>query len=81
MGARGEAMNGLPTVQQLIPMLNDFNDLTLLKVLIEAIKMTEDTVLIRRAGSYDMAKKIQSWFFNIDVSDSEALMQLTKRCI
>jgi triphosphoribosyl-dephospho-CoA synthetase len=81
MGARGEAMNGFPTVQQLIPMLNDFNDLTLLKVLIEAIKMTEDTVLIRRAGSYDMAKKIQSWFFNIDVSDSEALMQLTKRCI
>jgi holo-ACP synthase / triphosphoribosyl-dephospho-CoA synthase len=81
MGARGEAMEGFPTVCKIIPVLKDLNRESLLSALVQAIRISDDTVLVKRAGSYAKMREIQSWFADLDVHDENALKLMTRRCV
>lgn len=81
MGARGEAMEGFPTVCKILPALKDLNRESLLSALVQAIRISDDTVLVKRAGSYAKMREIQSWFAELDVHDENALKLMTRRCV
>ncbi len=80
-GARGEAIDGFPTLRKLLPVCSDLTKESLMKTLIEAIKIMDDTVLIKRAKTLQSANDIKTWFKSIDPKDDTALQLLTSRCI
>jgi len=80
-GARGEAIEGFPTLKKLLPICTDLNRESLMKTLIEAIRMMDDTVLIKRAKTLQSANDIKTWFKSIDAKDDSGIKQLTARCI
>jgi len=61
-GARGEAMNGFITVVHALEHLEDFTKESLLHTLIYLIAYSEDTVLLKRAGSLEMYREVKSMF-------------------
>ena len=80
-GARMEAMKGLPTCQIISEILEDFDDNTLYKALVEAIVLSEDTVLAKRAKNPETMAMVKAMFKTIDITDKDQLEKMTTWCI
>lgn len=80
-GARMEAMKGMPTVQKISHIINDFEDKTLYKALVEAIVLSEDTVLAKRAKNPETMAMVKAMFKTLDVTDKDQLEKMTNWCI
>ena len=80
-GARMEAMKGMPTCQTISQMIDDFDDFTLYKALVEAIVLSEDTVLAKRAKNPETMAMVKAMFKMLDVKDKDQLMKMTSWCI
>lgn len=83
MGARGEAYLGLPSVHHALNLMKDvpLNDTLLRKVLQQLIRTTDDTVLLKRAGSFDAYMAIKKEVSLIDVTDLAQVKHFTKGAI
>ena len=77
-GARGEAQSGFPHVKYVIENFNLINELDKYKVIFYLIANIEDTVLLKRAGSYDRYLSIRK-LFNCDVVTYELVNELDNR--
>jgi triphosphoribosyl-dephospho-CoA synthase len=77
-GARGEAQSGFPHVKYVIENFNLINELDKYKVIFYLIANIEDTVLLKRAGSYDIYLSIRK-LFNCDVVTYELVNELDNR--
>jgi len=80
-GIRGEVMKGLPNVQKVLPFMKDFSRKTLLLTLCRLIGETEDTVLLKRAGSLDKYNYYRNLIGSITIFDEEKFRDLTNLCI
>jgi len=80
-GARMEAMRGMPTVQKISEIINDFEDATLTSALVEAIILSEDTVLAKRAKNPKTMEMVKAMFKTLDVYDKDQLEKMTSWCI
>ena len=80
-GARMEAMKGMPTVQKISAIINDFEDKTLYQALVEAIVLSEDTVLAKRAKNPETMAMVKAMFKTLDVTDKDQLEKMTTWCI
>lgn len=80
-GARAEAENGYKTVQALLPNLTSLKQKNLLIVLIKLITRVEDTVLLKRSGTYQKYLDNKKMFEGIACDDEKALNELSSLCI
>ena len=80
-GARMEAMRGMPTVQKISEYLDDYSDASLTKALVEAIVLSEDTVLAKRAKNPQTMEMVKAMFKTLDVYDKDQLEKMTTWCI
>ncbi|MGI6781662.1 MAG: triphosphoribosyl-dephospho-CoA synthase [Acholeplasmataceae bacterium] len=80
-GIREEAMSGFPSVQKVLPLLDNFEDKTLLKALVKLIIKTNDTVLLKRSGSLDNLKQIKKKFKSLNIDDMDEVNELSDYCI
>lgn len=74
-GARGEAEAGFPHVKHVIENYNLINELDKYKVLFYLILNIDDTVLLKRAGSYEEYLSIRK-LFECDLSSYELVNEL-----
>lgn len=79
MGARGEAYLGLPSVHHALNLMKDvpLSDTLLRQVLQQLIRTTDDTVLLKRAGSFEKYLKIKKQVAEIDVTQIEQVRTFT----
>lgn len=77
-GIRKEALNGFPSIQEVLPILTKTDDLNLLEVLIKLIIITEDSVLLKRSGSMEMMSEVIAKFKQIDYQNLDEVRSLTK---
>ncbi len=80
-GARGEALNGFKTVKKALPYLRDISKSSLLITLIFIISEIEDTVLLKRAKSYEFYLEIKNIFRKHLISNEEAILSLNEFCL
>ena len=82
-GARGEAYLGLPSVHHALQVI-DYKPLTdenLRLTLQLLIRMTDDTVLLKRAGSFDAYVGIKKKVASLDVTQIDDVKAFTKEAI
>ena len=80
-GARGEALSGFETVKKALPYLRDLSKSSLLTTLIFIISEIEDTVLLKRAKSYEFYLEIKKIFRQHLISNEEAILSLNDFCL
>ncbi len=78
-GARGEAYLGFPSIHHALHILEHHpqNDATLRMVLKTLILATDDTVMLKRAGSLENYQKIKKMFIDLDPTDINQVKELT----
>jgi len=82
LGARGEAFNGLPSVSSVLAFLeNGIDDTALRRALQQIIITTEDTVLLKRAGSYEKYQAIKEEIGKTDVSNLSEVREMTRKAV
>lgn len=83
MGARGEAYLGLPSVHHALNLMKEMplTDTLLRRVLQQLIRTTDDTVLLKRAGSFDAYMAIKKEVSMIDVTDLAQVKHFTEEAI
>lgn len=83
MGARGEAFLGLPTVHHALSSLDkkDLTDTDLRKTLQLIIRSTDDTVLLKRAGSFERYIDIKKRVENINMDNMDDVKAFTSWAI
>ena len=62
-------------------MIIDYEDQTLIRALVKLITITDDSVLLKRSGSFEKTKEIIYKFKHLDLNDLEAINDLTNYCI
>jgi len=80
-GIRGEALNGFGSVKKALPYLKDLSDSSLIKTLIFIISEIEDTVLLKRAKTYEFYLEIKKIFKQHLISNEEAILSLNEFCL
>jgi holo-ACP synthase CitX len=80
-GARKEAFDGFPSVRKALPLLEPINKENLTMTLIDLIKNSEDTVLLKRAGSIERYRTIKEKIGSITEYDIEKVAEVTRWCI
>lgn len=80
-GIRKEALSGFPSVQKVLPILENFKDQTLLNTLIKLIIKTDDSVLLKRSGNIETLKEIKKKFKSLDVNNIDEVRALSDYCI
>jgi len=83
MGARGEAALGLPSVHHALRIMDQrpLTDDLLREILQLLIRSTDDTVLLKRAGSFEKYLTIKKKIALLDVHDLVAVRQFTQEAI
>lgn len=84
LGARGEIIKGLPTIQEAIKVFEEyqeFSDRALTMTLIRIISLSEDTVLLKRAGSLERYEYFKQKVSSIERYDKNQINQITNECI
>lgn len=80
-GIRKEALNGYPSIRQILPMITDYEDQTLIKALVKLITITDDSVLLKRSGSFEKMEEIIYKFKHLNLNNPEDINDLTNYCI
>ncbi len=82
-GARGEAYLGMPSVQKAFELIKDepITDQLLRKTLKQLILTTDDTVLLKRAGSIENYQMIKEKIKALDVENDEDVIAFTNEAI
>lgn len=80
-GARGEAEQGFPSVQKALMRLKSVNRTDRLRTLLFLIGQVEDTILWKRAGSWDNYQEIKALFANWTDLSEATLASLSQDCI
>lgn len=82
-GARGEAYLGLPSVHHALHAFGDkpMTDELLRLILQQLIRSTDDTVLLKRAGSFDNYMAIKKKVASLDVTKIDQVKAFTKEAI
>ena len=83
-GARGEAKDGFPTVKKVYEYLQGatiINNRALHMALIQALSLSDDTVLLKRAGSMEKYQYFKNLISSIKVYDIKTIKKITKQCI
>lgn len=83
-GARGEIINGMPSVVEGLEILdkyNNFGDEALTMTLIKIISKIDDTVLLKRAGSIEKYNYYKDLVGSIKGYDVEKISKITDECI
>ncbi len=79
-GARGEAFFGMPHVQNALELMKEFKDHKHLRTLMYLISEVDDTVLLKRAGSFKSYQLIRLRFQKHINAPYEKLLQLDQEC-
>ena len=79
-GARGEAYLGLPSVHHAIHSMTNksLDDTTLRQLLQQLIRSTDDTVLLKRAKSFENYMEVKKRVASLDVTDIEKVKSFTE---
>lgn len=82
-GARGEAYLGLPSIHHALHMIGNktLSDELLRITLQQLIRTTDDTVLLKRAGSFDRYMEIKKKVALLDVTQLDQVKTFTKEAI
>ncbi len=80
-GARGEAYDGFPTVQKALDYLLDLSNESKLRTLVYLISASQDTVLLKRAGSIEDYRSVKQLFKNSLKNNLVDLEELNQLCI
>ncbi|MDD4212785.1 MAG: citrate lyase holo-[acyl-carrier protein] synthase [Bacilli bacterium] len=83
-GAREEAYRGYPTVKKAMNTLLEapiIDDEVLHMTLIDIIGSTDDTVLVKRAGSLEAYRRYKNLITNIKTYDLKTIIEVTEECI
>lgn len=83
MGARGEAALGLPSVHHALRLIEDqeINDTRLREILQLLIRSTDDTVLLKRAGSFEQYMAIKKKVASLDVTNIDEVKRFSQEAI
>lgn len=83
LGARGEAYLGLPSVHHALNLMSNatISDALLRRVLQQLIRTTDDTVLLKRAGSFENYMHIKKMVASIQVDNLEEVKSFTAYAI
>ncbi len=81
LGARGEVQKGILNVIEALDFLNDFSIESRLKTLMFLITKSEDTVLLKRAGSLEFYYQIKDLFKNALFNKKQKIDELNQYCI
>jgi holo-ACP synthase/triphosphoribosyl-dephospho-CoA synthase len=80
-GIRKEALQGYPSIRQTIPMLVDYQDKTLMEALVKLISITDDSVLLKRSGSFEQMEEIKYRFKCLNLDNVDEITKLNNYCI
>lgn len=80
-GARKEAFDGFPSVRKVLSILEPITNENLTLALVALINNSEDTVLLKRAGSIERYQEIKEKISLIDHFDPELVAEITRWCI
>ena len=80
-GARGEAESGFENVKNVYEKLEDLSWHSRMLALISLISSVDDTVFLKRSGSFEKYKEHQAQFYKIERVDVETVASLTDYCI
>lgn len=80
-GIRGEAADGLVHVRNILPLLKTIDEASLHMALMALIASTEDTVLLKRAGSIEKYEKYRKLIGSVKEYDPKKIRELTEECI
>lgn len=80
-GARLEAYNGLPSVKKACNGLNSLSEKDLHMTLITIIKTADDSVMLKRAGSYERYLYYKNLISSIKTYDLDIIKQITDECV
>lgn len=81
LGARGEVYNGMSSVQKALVNFKDFSQTSRLRTLMYLISICEDTVLLKRAKSFEYYKHVKSYFKSNLNSSSKEIEKINNYCI
>ncbi|HOI84782.1 MAG TPA: citrate lyase holo-[acyl-carrier protein] synthase [Acholeplasmataceae bacterium] len=83
MGARGEASLGLPSVHHALRLIEgqEITDTRLREILQLLIRSTDDTVLLKRAGSFETYMEIKKKVASLDVTDIDEVKRFSQEAI
>jgi triphosphoribosyl-dephospho-CoA synthetase len=84
LGARGELMSGLMTIQhtlKVFPIDTDIDDMTLRKILVNIIMQTDDTVLLKRSKSLENYTNFKKELALLDLNDINAIKSFNQNAI
>ena len=84
LGARGEVINGLPSIQAIYDLLNrvDETDESILrKILVKLILVCEDTTFLTRSGSWEKYLFVKDEFQSLDVDNIQDVIKFSNKCI
>lgn len=81
-GVRGHAEQGFPVVRQAEALIGgDLSSDNLLKVLCRIVGGIDDTVLLKRSGSFEKYIYFKSKISSVDITDKQQLKLLNEECI
>ncbi len=80
-GIRGEVNRGLPSVKSALELLVDDDEKTLRHVLKHLILISEDTVFLKRAKTFENYQRIKEELKTIDITDQVLLKAFNQRAI
>ncbi len=81
LGVRGEVLNGMPNVYGSLEYLKDFSEESRLHTLMYLVSRTEDTVLLKRAGSIEEYRKVKYMFKQALENNRFSISDLDKYCL
>lgn len=80
-GARGEVHNGMLSVKKAKRIIKSINEDDLTLALIDIIRNTEDTVLLKRSGSIERYNYFKDLVGSINKYDRDIISKITEECI
>ncbi len=80
-GARGQAAGGLRAVKNAEKLLTDFSSTSLKTALCRIVGETDDTVLLKRSGTFERYMYFKQKISSADPTDKEGTAELTRECV
>lgn len=80
-GVRGHAENGLYAVKNAEKSLKDLSPITLKTALCRITGEIDDTVLLKRSGTWERYLYFKQKIFSVDLNDSEKTAALNRECV
>ncbi|HOI46415.1 MAG TPA: triphosphoribosyl-dephospho-CoA synthase [Bacilli bacterium] len=84
LGARGEVINGLPSVQAIYDLLkrvDETDENSLRNILVKLILLCEDTTFLTRSGSWEKYLFIKDEFKSLDADNLQDVIRFSNKCI